>query len=83
MNICFPPRFFCSVASDECSMYVREAFRDLANLANLKMFVDFPNNPSACREHEPSIIAPAGKYVFFSFAIGQANQSSLRKRHVE
>jgi hypothetical protein len=42
MNICFPPRFFCSVASDECSMHVREAFRDLAKLANLRMFCGFP-----------------------------------------
>jgi hypothetical protein len=32
---------------DECSMHVREAFRDLAKLVNLKMFVDFPNDPSA------------------------------------
>ncbi len=38
---------------DECSMHVREAFRDLAKLVNLKMFVDFPNDPSACREHDP------------------------------
>jgi len=38
---------------DECSMHVREAFRDLAKLVSLKMFVDFPNDPSACREHDP------------------------------
>ncbi len=38
---------------DECSMHVREAFRDLAKLVNLKMFVDFPSDPSACREHDP------------------------------
>jgi hypothetical protein len=38
---------------EECSMHVREAFRDLARLVNLKMFVDFPNDPSACREHDP------------------------------
>jgi hypothetical protein len=38
---------------DECSMHVREAFRDLAKLVNLKMFLDFPNDPSACREHDP------------------------------
>src|SRR6266478_2519082 len=37
----------------ECSMHVREAFRDLAKLVNLKMFVDFPSDPSACREHDP------------------------------
>jgi hypothetical protein len=37
----------------ECSMHVREAFRDLAKLVNLKMFVDFPGDPSACREHDP------------------------------
>jgi hypothetical protein len=38
---------------DECSKHVREAFRDLAKLVNLKMFVDFPSDPSACREHDP------------------------------
>jgi hypothetical protein len=37
----------------ECSMHVREAFRDLAKLVNLKMFVDFPSDPSACRDHDP------------------------------
>ncbi len=37
----------------ECSMHVREAFRDLAKLVNLKIFVDFPSDPSACREHDP------------------------------
>lgn len=38
---------------DECNMHAREAFRDLAKLVNLKMFVDFPNDPSACRAHDP------------------------------
>jgi hypothetical protein len=38
---------------DECDMHAREAFRDLAKLVNLKMFVDFPNDPSACRDHDP------------------------------
>jgi len=38
---------------DECSMHVREAFRDLAKLVNLKLFVDFPSDPRACREHDP------------------------------
>jgi hypothetical protein len=37
----------------ECSMHVREAFRDLVKLVNLKMFVDFPNDPSDCRDHDP------------------------------
>ena len=37
----------------ECSMHVREAFRDLAKLVSLKMFVDFPSDPSACRDHDP------------------------------
>src|SRR6266404_4531397 len=37
----------------ECSMHVREAFRDLAKLVNLKMFVDFPGDPSACHAHDP------------------------------
>jgi hypothetical protein len=38
---------------DECNMHAREAFRDLAKLVNLTMFVDFPNDPSACRAHDP------------------------------
>jgi hypothetical protein len=55
----FPPRSFFVIdplpgqMMMECSMHVREAFRDLAKLVNLKMFVDFPNDPSACREHDP------------------------------
>lgn len=38
---------------EECSMHVREAFRDLARLVNVKLFVDFPDDPSACRDHDP------------------------------
>jgi hypothetical protein len=38
---------------EECSMHAREAFGDLAKLVNLTMFVDFPNDPSACRDHDP------------------------------
>src|SRR6266852_5879869 len=38
---------------DECEMHNREAFRDLAKLVNLKMFVDFGEFASACREHDP------------------------------
>ena len=38
---------------DECDTHVREAFRDLAKLVNVKLFVDFPDAPSACREHDP------------------------------
>jgi hypothetical protein len=38
---------------DECNMHSREAFRDLAKLVNLKMFVDFPNDSDACRANDP------------------------------
>jgi hypothetical protein len=38
---------------DECNLHAREAFRDLAKLVNLKMFVDFPNDLSACRDYDP------------------------------
>lgn len=38
---------------EECNLHVREAFRDLAKLVNVKLFVDFPDDPSACREHDP------------------------------
>jgi hypothetical protein len=38
---------------DECDTHVREAFRDLARLVNLKLFVDFPGLPESCRDHDP------------------------------
>jgi hypothetical protein len=38
---------------DECDMHARQAFRDLAKLVNLTMFVDFPKDPIGCRDHDP------------------------------
>jgi len=38
---------------DACNLHAREAFRDLAKLVNLKLFVDFPDDPSACRAKDP------------------------------
>lgn len=38
---------------DECDMHARQAFRDLAKLVNLTMFVDFPNDPIGCRDRDP------------------------------
>jgi len=38
---------------DECNLHAREAFRDLAKLVNVKLFVDFPNDPNACRTQDP------------------------------
>ena len=38
---------------DACNLHARGAFRDLAKLVNLKLFVDFPDDPSACRAKDP------------------------------
>jgi hypothetical protein len=38
---------------DSCNLHAREAFRDLAKLVNIKLFVDFPDDPSACRAQDP------------------------------
>jgi hypothetical protein len=38
---------------DECEVHNREAFRDLAKLVNLKLFVDFPESPSECHATDP------------------------------
>jgi len=38
---------------DACNLHAREAFRDLAKLVNVKLFVDFPDDPSACRAQDP------------------------------
>ena len=38
---------------DACNLHAREAFRDLAKLVNVKLFVDFPDDPSACRAKDP------------------------------
>jgi hypothetical protein len=38
---------------DACKLHAREAFRDLAELVNVKLFVDFPDDPSACRAQDP------------------------------
>jgi hypothetical protein len=37
---------------DACNLHAREAFRDLAKLVNVKLFVDFPNDPNACRAQD-------------------------------
>jgi hypothetical protein len=39
--------------SDKCETHSREAFRDLTKLLNLTLYVDFPDNPSACHDRDP------------------------------
>jgi len=38
---------------DKCDTHSREAFRDLARLLNLTLYIDFPDNPSNCHDKDP------------------------------
>lgn len=39
--------------TDRCNTHSRESFRDLTKLINVTLFVDFPNDPSACHDKDP------------------------------
>jgi hypothetical protein len=39
--------------ADKCNTHAREAFRDLTKLLNVTLYVDFPNDPSACHDKDP------------------------------
>jgi hypothetical protein len=39
--------------NDPCHLHAREAFRDLTKLVNVNLFLDFPNDPSACQAMDP------------------------------
>src|SRR5208282_5305447 len=39
--------------NDQCHLHAREAFRDLTKLVNVNLFLDFPNDPSACQARDP------------------------------
>jgi hypothetical protein len=43
---------------DRCNTHSRESFRDLTKLLNIKLFVDFPNDPSECHGRDPQIVGP-------------------------
>ena len=44
---------------DVCSMHSRTAFRDLAQLLEVTLFVDFPDNPADCHGKDPQVRRPA------------------------
>ncbi len=44
---------------DKCDTHSREAFRDLASLLGLKLYVDFADNPAACHAKDPQRMSPA------------------------
>ncbi len=37
----------------DCNIHLREAFHDLSKLVNLKLYVDFPEDPPECRALDP------------------------------
>lgn len=37
----------------DCNIHLREAFHDLSKLVNLKLYVDFPEDPPECRVNDP------------------------------
>jgi hypothetical protein len=56
---------------DKCSTHSREAFRDMVQFLGVTLYVDFPNDPSACHSTDPQNfrpgkgmgVPPAGKPV--------------------
>jgi hypothetical protein len=45
--------------ADKCHTHEREAFRDLTKLVNVKLFLDFPDDPSECHGKDPQNLRPA------------------------
>ena len=52
-NLRFAIRPLPGEMMDECEMHNREAFKDLARLVDLKMFVDFGKYASECYATDP------------------------------
>jgi hypothetical protein len=46
-------------ADNSCHTHERQAFRDLTKLVNVTMFLDFPEDASACHAQDPQILATA------------------------
>ena len=45
--------------TDPCNLHSRASFHDLTKLLNLKLYIDFPNDPPECREKDPQNMSPA------------------------
>lgn len=70
--------------NDQCHLHAREAFRDLTRLVNVNLFLDFPNDPSACQARDPqnparvrADIAPGFSSIFARGSAGVLPQHLL------
>jgi hypothetical protein len=45
---------------EKCHVHSREAFRDLARLVKVKLYIDFPDSPASCHDTDPQKSKTAG-----------------------